>query len=70
MSTIFKSGMTKIRNLEKLSFVKIVANMSGNMLGTTEMTLIIKILGPAERTAIMKLQGNNTGCMPVLLEKG
>ena len=70
MSTIFKSGMTKIRNLERLSFVKIVANMSGNMLGTTEMTLIIKILGPTERTAIMKIQGNNTGCMPVLLEKG
>ena len=44
--------------------------MSGNMLGTTEMTLIIKILGTTERTAIMKLQGNNTGCMPVLLEKG
>ena len=46
MSTISKSGMTKKhRNLEKLSFVKIVTNMSRNMLGTTEMTLIIKILG-------------------------
>ena len=70
MSTIFKSGMTKIRNLEKLSFVKIVANMSGNILGTIEMTLIIKILGTTERTVIIELQGNNTGCMTALLEKG
>ena len=70
MSTIFKSGMTKNRNLEKLSFVKIVANMSGNILGIIEMTLIIKILGTTERTVIIELQGNNTGCMTALLEKG
>ena len=52
MSAIFKSCM---RNF---FFVKIVTNMSRNMLRTTE------------RTVIIKLHGNNTGCMPVLLEKG
>ena len=50
--------------------VNIVGNMSRNILGTTEMTLVIKILVTTERTIIIKLQGNNTGCMPVLLEKG
>ena len=44
--------------------------MSGNILGTIEMTLIIKILGTTERTVIIELQGNNTGCMTALLEKG
>ena len=47
-----------------------LANMSGNILGTIEMTLIIKILGTTERTVIIELQGNNTGCMTALLEKG
>ena len=44
--------------------------MNGNILGTIEMTLIIKILGTTERTVIIELQGNNTGCMTALLEKG
>ena len=60
----------KHRNLEKVFFVKIVGNTSRNILRTTEMTPIIKILVTTERTIIIKLQGNNTGCMPVLLEKG
>ena len=44
--------------------------MSRNILGTTEVTLIIKILETTERTIIIKLQSNNTGCKPVLLQKG
>ena len=51
MSTIFKS-------FSEPFFVKIAENMSRNLLGTTE------------RTVIIKLQSNSSGCMPTLLEKG
>ena len=44
--------------MRNVFFAKIVTNMSRNMLRTTE------------RTVIIKLRGNITGCMPVLLEKG